>query len=843
MLQDLRYAFRTLLKSPGFTIVAVLTLALGIGANTAMFAVVNAVLLKPLPFADPERLMLVHLQVPDDETGAHREMVWSYPKYRTFLDVQQTFENTALFAGRDLSLSGDASPERVRGEVVTDRYPAILGITPILGRAFTGAEAHRPGEPAVVMIGHAVWTRRYGADPAVVGRTIQINSAPYTVVGVLPPGFKGLGGNAEAWVPFAVYEPDFMTQRSAHGYYLVARRKAAIVEAQAIAAVRVLGTQIAAEYGSKSSGATAVSLYSSRVDADLRRAALVLLGAVGLVLLVACVNLTNLLIAKALGQRREVAVRAAIGASRAQIARQFVVESLVLAALGSVLGIVIAVTLLDAAAILLPDADVFFRAPMAPGARRTLGADGLARIGASMIRLDAVTLLFTCGVAALVSALIALVPAMQSASLRPIEAMRSGGRGGTATGFHGLGSRGALVTAQIALALVLLAGAGLMIKSAARLQGTGIGVNPDRVLTARIDLPSGASGASISGTAMFPSGGYSAEKRDIFFTQLTDRVRAMPGVESVGVANCPPVSGGCSSTIAGFERGQHKIRPGMPSIGAHVASPEFFSTVGIQLRKGRLFTADDRAERPRVVLVNETAAKSFWPNADPIGKTITLGAFGFEVGAEVIGVVSDVRYSTIESASVPDAYIPFLQSPQARMRLFVRSRLDQASLVAAIRQEVRQLDSSLPLSEVKTMDERVGDAMWRTRVAAWLFSAFAGLALLLTAVGIFGVMSQTVSQRTPEIGVRMALGAEGGDVLGLVLRRAGVLTGIGIAAGIAVALGLTRVMTALLFETEPGDLSTLAIVAVLLGFVALAACYLPARRAARVDPIVALRYE
>ena len=845
MLSDLRYALRTLLKNPGFTIVAVLTLALGIGANTAMFAVVNAVLLKPLPFHEPERLMLVHLLMPGREAGVQNEAVWSYPKYRTFLDIQQTFENTALFAGRDLSLSGDSSPERVRGEVVTDRYPGILGITPILGRAFTGAEAHRAGEQAVVMIGHALWTRRYDADPAIVGRTIQINSAPYTVVGVLPPGFKGLIGNAEAWVPFAVFEPSFMTQSYAHGYYAVARPKPNLTEAQTIAAVRVAGRQIAAEfseYDGRSWSATAVSLYSSRVDGDLRRAALVLLGAVGLVLLIACVNLTNLLIAKALGQRREVAVRSAIGASRMQIARQFVVESLVLAGLGSALGIVVAGMLLDAASLLLPDADVFFRAPMAPGTRRIPGADGLARVGAGMIGLDSATLLFTCGVAAVVSALIALVPAMQSASLRPIEAMRAGGRGGTATGFHGFGARSALVTAQIALALVLLAGAGLMIKSAARLHGTGIGVTSERVLTARVDLPSGSGGASISGTAMFPSAGYNAEKRAIFFTQLADRVRALPGVESVGVANCPPVSGGCSSTIAGFEL-PFKRRPGMPSIGVHWASPEYFSTVGIQLRKGRLFTAEDRAERPKVVLVNETAARAFWPNADPIGKTITMGQGGFETGAEVVGVVSDVRYSTIESASVPDAYIPFLQSPQSRMRIFVRSRLDQGTLAAAIRQEVRQLDSNLPLSEVKTMEERVGDAMWRTRVAAWLFSAFAGLALLLTAVGIFGVMSQTVSQRIPEIGVRMALGAEGNDVLGLVLGRASVLTGIGVAAGIAVALGATRVMTALLYQTEPGDPATLAFVATLLGVVALAACYLPARRAARVDPIVALRYE
>ena len=828
MLHDLRYAFRTLLKNSGFTIVAVLTLALGIGANTAMFAVVNGVLLKPLPFHDPERLMLVHLLAPDREAGTMSEAVWSYPKYRTFLDIQQTFENTALFAGRDLSLSGDSGPERVRGEVVTDRYPGILGVTPILGRGFTGAEAHRAGEQAVIMIGHALWTRRYNADPAIVGRTIQVNSIPYTVVGVLPGGFKGLIGNAEAWVPFAVYEPEYMTQRFAHGYYLVARRKASVPEAQAIAALGVLGTQIAAEYNNASWSATAASLYSSRVDGDLRRAALVLLGAVGLVLLIACVNLTNLLIAKALGQRREVAVRSAIGASRMQIARQFVVESLVLAGLGSALGIVVAATLLDVASMLLPDADVFFRAPMAPGARRTLGADGLARVGAGMIGLDSATLLFTCGVAAVVSALIALVPAMQSASLGPIEAMRTGGRGGTATGFHGFGARGVLVTAQIALALVLLAGAGLMIKSAARLHGTGIGVTSERVLTARLDLPNAS---------------YDTERRGIFFTQLADRLRALPGVESVGMANCPPVSGGCSSTIAGFVRGQHRARPGMPSIGVHWASPDYFSTVGIQLRQGRLFTAGDRAERPKVVLVNETAAKAFWPNADPIGKTITMGASGFHTGAEVVGVVSDVRYSTIESASVPDAYIPFLQAPQSRMRIFVRSRLDQAGLVAAIREEVRQLDSSLPLAEVKTMDERVGDAMWRTRVAAWLFSAFAGLALLLTAVGIFGVMSQTVSQRTSEIGVRMALGAQGSDVLGLVLGRAGVLTAIGIGAGIAIALGLTRVMTALLYETEPGDPSTLALVALLLAIVALAACYLPARRAARVNPIVALRYE
>jgi putative ABC transport system permease protein len=834
MLQDLRYAFRTLLRSPGFTIVAVLTLALGIGANTAMFAVVNAVLLKPLPFADAERLMLVHLLAPGREPNAdvQRQAVWSYPKYRTFLDSQQVFENTALFAGREFTLSGDGNPERIRGEVVTDRYPGILGISPAMGRTFTGEESHRAGAPPVAIIGHALWTRRYSSAPDILGRTIQLNGGPHTIVGVLPAGFNGLTGNADVWVPLAVYTPASLTQRFAHSFNLAARRRAAVPEAQAIAAVNVLGAQLAAEYRDATGkfwGATAASLYASRVDGDIRRAALVLLGAVGLVLLIACVNLTNLLIAKALARRREIAVRVAIGATRLRIARQFLAESLLLAGIGSAAGLFVSAMLLQAAAILLPDADVFFRNPMAPGIPRIAGADGLTLVGAAMIGLDRATLLFTGIVSALTAGLISLVPALQASALRPADAMKTGGSRGTAQGFHGFGARGALVTAQITLALVLLTGAGLMIKSAARLHGTGIGINPAGVLTARIDLPN--------------AGYESPDKRTAFFAELTDRVRALPGVESVGLASCAPVSGGCNGTFVGFERGQLKLKPGMPSSGVQWATPEYFSTVGVQLQKGRLFTSQNRAPRPKVVLVNEAAARAFWPNADPIGKVITGGMGGFDDGAEVVGVVTDVRYNAIESASGPDVYVPFLQYPLARMRLFVRSRLDQATLVTAIRREVRALDANLPLTEVKTMDERVDDAMWRTRVAAWLFSAFAGLALLLTAVGVFGVMSQTVSQRTPEIGVRIALGAQSRDVLGLVLGRAGMLTAIGIGAGIALALALTRVMTALLYETEPGDPATLAFVAVLLGLVALAACYLPARRATRVNPIVALRYE
>ena len=838
MLQDLRYALRTLLTNPGFTIVAVLTLALGIGANTAMFAVVNAVLLKPLPFADAERLMLVHLTVPDVETrqrGGLRENTWSYQKYRTFLDVQQTFDNTALIAARDFSLSGDDNPERVPGEVITDRYPSILGVAPLLGRAFTGAEAHRAGEPPVAMLSHRLWVRRYAGDRSVVGRTIQVNASPYTVVGVLPEGFRGFHGNAEMWVPLATLEPAMLQQRQNHAYYVVARRKTGVTEQAAMSAVQVYGQQIDMAFADRPAGperawgATAVSLENSRVDADLRRASLVLLGAVGFVLLIACVNLTNLILAKAIARRREVAVRMAIGASRFRVARQFLTESLLLAGLGATSGWLLAVVLLRGAAALLPDADIFFNSPIAPGVPRTAGAAGLTRIGANMIELDAATLLFTCVVASLTGALIALVPALQASSLRPIDAVKTGGGSGTARGFHALGIRSVLVTTQIAITLVLLAGAGLMVKSAARLQRTAIGVDPAGVVTATINLP-GARYKSDAGAAVF--------------SQLVERLRGVNGVESVGLGNCPPVSGGCSATSFWIPSRGPRLGPGRdPLVGVHWATPGYFSTLRIALLQGRSFSDRDRAGQPNVVLVNETAARTFWPNDTAIGKTIAVGQGGFHTGAEVVGVVSDVRYSTIETAARPDVYLPHAQSYIARMRIFVRGRLGEEALVSALRSEVRALDPTLPLSEVKSMDGRVGDAMWRTRVAAWLFTAFAGLALLLTAVGIFGVISQTVSQRTPEIGVRMALGAQRSDVLGLVLGRAGVLTGIGISAGIAIALGLTRVMAALLYETEPGDPSTLALVALLLAIVALAACYLPARRASRVNPIVALRYE
>jgi putative ABC transport system permease protein len=512
--QDVRYGIRLLGRSPGFAAIAILTLALGIGANTAMFAVVNAVLLKRLPFDDPERLMLVHLRMPDREApGTYRDSVWSYPKFQTFMRVQQVFQDAALFSARDLNLAGSGEPEKIRGEVVTERYPAILGVEPTMGRSFTFEEARQEGSGRVAMIGYGLWTRRFGGDASILGRSIDINARPYTVVGVLPRGFRGLNGDAQVWVPLAALEPSQMGPGSqfSHSYYLVTRRKPDVSEPAAAAAVQLLGSTIDAAHrrsDGSSWGATAASLSDSRVDADVRQASFLMLGAVGFVLLIACVNLTNLVWARAIGRRREVGVRVAIGASRGRIVRQFLVEGGLLATLGAVLGLFFAWGILQAGGALLPESDVFFRTSMAPGSPRTTGAAGLTRIGAAMIGLDAMTVIFTTGVAVVTALLVSLIPALQASVQRSVDALRSGGKSMTDSGLQAFSARTTLVTVQIALALILMAGAGLMIKSASRLYATDIGVNPDGVVTVRLDLPSAS---------------YSSQTGPPFFSQLLRR--------------------------------------------------------------------------------------------------------------------------------------------------------------------------------------------------------------------------------------------------------------------------------------------------------------------------------
>ena len=831
---DIRYSVRLLKRSPGFAAIAITTLALGIGANTAMFAVVNGVLLKPLPFAEPNRLMLVHLLAPDRQRGpnAFREVSWSYPKYASFLRNQTAFESSSGFALREMSLTDVTEPERIRGEVTTEQYLAVLGIAPLIGRAFTREEAHVAGTAPVAMIGEGLWRRRFGSDRAIIGRTIHIDRNPYTIVAVLPRGFRGLSGQADAWVPLATYQRSWLTQEQNHNFTLVARRPTNTTEQQAAAAATKIGRELEAEFSNASFdgrawSAKAVSLSASRTEMDLRRTTLVLLGAVGFVLLIACVNLATLVSTKTLRRSREVAIRIALGATRRHIARQFAVETLVLTSAGAVLGLLIAMLMLSASATLLPDSDAFFRTrdALRPAMR---GSAGLTQIGASMIGLDGTTLLFACGAALLCAVLIASLPALQASLVQPIHALKA------AAATIGLGPRtrldlrGPLVVTQIALSVVLLAGAGLMLKSLARLHGTSIGIDATRLLTARIQLP---------------PGGYSPQTSHSLYASFIERVHAIPGVEAAALGSCLPVSGGCNSTLIRFDRRLKTFVGNEPSVSVYWVSPTYFPTLGIRLLRGRTFGGTDRAGSPKVAVVNETAARTFWPGKDPIGSVVAIGQGDFNDGAEVVGVVSDVRYGSIESTPVPDIYVPILQSFQPRAELFVRSSVPTAALVSALRTELQSLDSNLPIANVRSMDKQLDDAMWQTRVSAWLLSAFAVLAMLLTTTGLFGVMAQSVAHRTPEFGIRMAIGAGAADVLRLVLWRALVISGVGILVGIGSAFLLARVVAALLYDVPAHDPGTYLTVTAAMVVVLIAAAYLPARRALRIEAVAALRSE
>ena len=820
--QDIRYAVRTLIKAPVFTLVAVVTLALGIGANTAIFTLVNGLLLKPLPFAQPDELMMVHLLAPDRDggPGVFREMVWSYPKYEVFRDEQQVFSEHALFTGNQWSVTGGGEPERIRGEVIGARYLTTLGVVPILGRDFTKEEDKAPGMDGIVMLGHAFWQRRFGGDPHVLGEVVRLSGIPYVVVGVLPPGFRGLTGEAEAWVPLMASSAEELNQPWSHSYYAVARRKPGVSDEQARSVVTALGHRIDAAIpdprGVSKYGAMALSLHDSRVDPLIRRSALVLLSAVGFVLLIGCVNLANLILARAAARQREVAIRLAMGATRGRLVRQFLTESLILAGAGAAAGLGVAYGALRLAGALMPEAGIVLRSQ----------TFGLTRVGMSLIDLDLTTLMFTSGVAVLTAVLFGLLPAWRASRADVINTMKASGSGSIAQGMRGLSVRNLLIVGETALALVLLMAAGLMLQSVNNLQRTSLGFQPEGLVTFPISLPRTQ---------------YDEARSTRFFLELLARVESLPGVHSAAFGLCAPVSGGCNGTRATFP-GKPPVAPGRePSTGIHWASPEFFTTLGIQLVRGRTFTDRDRTGQPRVVVINETAARTLFGGEDPIGQQIGLGQGGFHDGAEVVGIVRDVRYRSVEQAATADAYIPLLQSWRANGILFVRSNLDPAALIPAVRGEIRALDRDLPVTNVKTMGTRFGDATWRTRLSADLLALFAGLALLLAAIGLYGVMAQSVEQRTREIGVRMALGAERRNIFKLVIGRALVIAAVGIVVGSALSLLSMRFLEALLYQVRPNDPATLAVLAAGLLGICLLASYVPARRATRVDPWTSLR--
>lgn len=821
IVQDIRYAARGLVRRPGFTTIAILTLAVGIGANTAIFSAVNAMMFRPLPFRDPSQLMNVSLAIPaSDGHPARNDMPWSWMKYLAFRDAQRQFQDHALWEQAQLGITGE-DPEKVLGEWASSRYMTTLGIAPALGRGFEPDGDDTFASRKVAMISNDLWKRRFNADPRVLGHTIDIERSSYEIVGVLPPGFHGLSGAAEVIIPISTQSIENIgpAQAWSHEFQMIARLKPGITAAQAVAAAPTIAAAINVAYpGSDHSPAwtvNAVSLDATRVSPRIRQSLLILFASVSLVLLIACVNLANLLLGRASARRQEIAIRLALGAGRARIVRLLMAESLLLALVGGMASVFVALLGTRALASANPAETL-----------RVQNLSGLGVSGFASIHLDMSALLFTLVTSIVVGILFGLVPAMQATRFAVAHDMKSGGSARTAGGRHRITSRHTLVVTEVALAIVLLVGSGLMIRSLANLLSVDAGFDSSNLLTLRLQAP----------------------REDIprdslpgFYDRLLERLGGLPGVSSVALADGAPLEGGGGRTIITFPDRPPVPQNQAPPIGVHVVTPSWFGTLRVPLKRGRLLTDQDRIGTPKSIVINETAAKRYWPGEDPIGKRAGIWQGGFDDGATVVGIVGDVRYLTIDSVPRPDVYMSYEQSPRARMMIVVRTNHEPLVLAPAVRRAIGELLPGVPLYDIKSMATRTAAASAQARFSAVLLGLFAATALALAVIGIYGVMSFMVVQRTREIGIRMALGADRRQVQRLVIAEGLWLAGIGAALGVVAAIGLTRVMGSLLFDVKPGDSATYVSIVALLGIAAAIASWIPARRAAKVEPTEALR--
>ena len=796
-IQDLRYGVRMLLKRRAFTLIAVLTLALGIGANTAIFSVVNAVLLRPLPYRNPDRLVRVWETRP--QQNFNRTFV-SEGEYLAWREAR-SFENVALLDSLSFNLAGGGEPERVAAARVTADFFSMVGVAPLSGRVFSRDE-EEPGHNEVALLSYGLWQRRFGKDPGVVGKTILLDSRRYTVIGVLPRGFM-FDQPADVWVPFAFTAEEDM--RWGHHYLgIFARLRPQVDPQQAQAELNTIAQQLQREHPPTNTGhgVELVPLYEDIVG-DTRVGLLVLLGAVGFVLLIACANVANLLLARASGRQKEIAIRAALGASRGRLMRQVLTESTLLALLGGALGLLFSLWTVEALV--------------------ALSRDILPRTGE--VHLDGWVLGFTLLLSLGAGILFGMAPAFQVSSLTLSESLKEGGR----TSSAGSGSQGMrpLVVTEIALALVVLIGAGLMTRSFLRIRQVDAGFDPHNLLTLEISLH----GSRYS----------TSQQQDALFRQLIERLESLPGARSAGAVNVLPLSGNNVSGSFAIE-GRAPAPPGQkPNTNRRIVTPHYFTALGMPLLRGREFTEADSADAPPVVIINETFARRFFPGEDPLGKRVRRG--GADPWMTIVGMVKDVRHRGLDLDARPEMYIPYPQLPEATMTLVLRTEGEPGRLVSAVRKEVSALDQDLPVGGIRQVAEVVADSLATRRLAMLLFGSFALVALVLSAVGISGVMAYSVTRRRHEIGVRMALGARPGDVLRLVVGQGSKLLLTGVAIGLVAAVALTRVMTSLLFGVTTTDPTTFAGVTVLLAAVALLACYIPARRATKVDPMAALRYE
>ncbi len=800
LFQDLRYGARMLLKKPGFTVVAVITIALGIGANTAIFSVVNAVLLRPLPFEDPARLVMVW-ENHQGRGGPERE--WLSPAdFEDWRAQNGVFTNLAAMNNWGPTLTGSAEPEPLVGASVSHDMFALLRREPSIGRSFLAEEDQR-GAPNVVVLSNELWQRRFGSDRGIIGKAISLDGANVTVVGVMPAGFKfPVIPNTELWRPLRpTINPS--CQRGCLVLRAIARLKPGVSFERASADLSTIAQRLEGEYPESNSkvGALLVPLQEQLVG-NMRRPLMVLLGAVGFVLLIACANIANLMLARGKTREREIAIRAALGASRARVVRQLLSESGLLVLVGGTLGLLLAFWLLRLFTGLGP-----------------AGAPRFDEVG-----IDGRVILFTLGTAILTGLIFGLLPALNVSRPDLNNSLKEGK--GSVDGARGGRLRGALVIAEMALALMLLIGGGLLMKSFLLLQSVDPGFNPDRVLTLNLFL----------NRTQYPE---SPQLRN-FYAQVLDRLKTTPGAQSVAAISTLPLSGNNTDTSFLIE-GQPPPPPNQaPVAWFSSVSPDYFRTMELRMVKGRVFTDRDDENAPLVVVISETMARRYWPNQEPLGKRIGRGPDRWR---EIVGVVKDVKHFGLDSDTPPSMYFPLRQVPARGMTLLVRTAGPPSSITPALRTGIWSIDRNLAIAQVSTMNELVASSITQQRFILVLLGCFAVLALVLAAVGIYGVMSYAVTQRTHEIGIRMALGARSTNVLGLVLKGGMMLAVIGAAIGVAGAFALTRLMSTLLFGVTPTDTATFIGLPVGLLAVALLACYLPARRATKVDPLTALRYE
>ncbi len=814
LFQDIRYAILMIRKSPGFSFVAVLALALGIGATSAIFSVINAIILRPLPFNDPERLVAVYEHSPDQEM---QEIPISYANFRDWTEQNTSFENMAAYMFSGVNFNGGHSPERVAGLRASATLFPLLGVGAAQGRVFS-ADEDTAADPRVVVLSHRIWERRFGLDPGVVGRAITLDGEPHTVIGVMPAGFEfpvGFSFNGRTLnEPIELYMPLgavlSATERGSRSAFAIARLNPDATFERAESDMTTIQARLQEQYPDANPGIGVVlaPLHEQTVS-HVRTALAVLFVAVAFVLLIACVNVANLMLARSASRQKEIAIRSALGASRLRIIRQLLTESILLAVIGGVAGLFLALW----------------------------GGDALIAIGpetiprADEVGVDARVVGFTAAVSILTGVLFGLAPAVQASKPNLNEMLKEGGRN-SSDGARKVSLLGTLVTAEIAMSLVLLIGAGLMLKSFYNLYRVDAGFNPEKVMTMRVSL-SGASYAEPDAIAAF-------QQRAI------ENIRSLPGVEHAGTTTMLPLGGNFNISDF-FIEGRAIPRSGEEMMACQsVASPDYFRALGISLLNGREFTERDNASSTQVAIINHGLASQYFPGEDPVGKRIAIEEVEDVEDPKwitIVGVVADVKLFSLDSETQPEIFLPYLQAPQPDLTIVARTSSDPSGLSAAMRSQILLIDKDQPVFAMQTMEQLLAESVSREKFNMTLLAVFAAVALVLAAVGVYGVMSYSVAERRHEIGIRMALGATSANVLGMIVRRGMLVTLAGVALGLGAAFALTRLMETMLYGVSATDATVFILLPVILAAIALAACLIPALRATRIDPIIALRHE